>query len=167
MAKIVVYYSLEGSTELVAKKIAEKLNCDVLRIETRKKYPVKGFLKFVHGGGDVFMNRKPGLKPYSFDGAKYDTIVFATPVWASNFVPAFKSFIDENRDSLKDRHFFLYTGFLGGGADEAARKMAEYLGIDKFENHLVLVDPIKKPRDDNDMKIDEFCRKIQISDGGN
>lgn len=160
MAKIVIYYSLEGSTELVAKKIAEKLNCDILKIETKKKYSVKGFFKFVHCGGDVFMNRKPALKPYDFDGSKYDTVIFATPVWASNFVPAFKTFIDENKDALSGKHFSIYTGFLGDGAEVAAKKMAEYLGIEKFENHLVLVDPIKKPNADNDKKIEDFCNLI-------
>ncbi len=162
MAKIVIYYTLEGSTELVAKKIAEKLNCDVLKIETVKKYSVKGFFKFVHAGGDVFMNRKPKLKAYEFDGAKFDTVIFATPVWASNFVPAFKTFIDENKEALASnvKHFSIYTGFLGGGADDAAQKMAEYLGIEKFENHLVLIDPIKKPNEDNDKKIEEFCNLI-------
>ena len=41
MAEIVVYYSLEGSTEIVAKEIAAALNCDLLRIETIKKYAFK------------------------------------------------------------------------------------------------------------------------------
>ena len=160
MEKIVIYYSLERSTELAAKKIAEKLNCDILKIDTKKKYIAKGFLKFVHAGGDVFMNRKPKLKPYEFDGKKYDTVIFATPVWASNFVPAFKTFIDENKDDLAGKHFSIYTGFLGGGAEDAANKMAEYLGIEKFDNHLVLIDPIKRPNDGNEKKIEEFCGLI-------
>ena len=161
MAEIVVYYSLEGSTEIVAKEIAAALNCDLLRIETIKKYASKGFMKFVHGGRDVFMNKKPALKPYEFDASKYDTIIFATPVWASNFVPALKTFIDAQKDALKGKHFNLYTGFLGGGADIAAEKLAEYLEIDGFENHLVLIDPLKKPSDENKEKIEEFCKKIR------
>lgn len=160
MGKIVIYYSLEGSTELVAKKIAEKLNCDILRIETKKKYITKGFMKFVHAGGDVFTNKKPALKPYDFDGSKYDTVIFATPVWASNYAPAFKKFIDDNKDDLKGKRFYLYTGFLGGGAEDAAQKMANYLGIEKFENHLVLIDPIKKPKEENMSKIEQFCGSI-------
>ena len=161
MAEIVVYYSLEGSTEIVAKEIAAALNCDLLRIETIKKYASKGFMKFVHGGRDVFMKKKPALKPYEFDASKYDTIIFATPVWASNFVPALKTFIDAHKDALKGKHFNLYTGFLGGGADIAAEKLAEYLEIDGFENHLVLIDPLKKPSDENKEKIEEFCKKIR------
>lgn len=160
MAKIVVYYSLEGSTELVANKIAKKLGCDILRIETVKKYSTKGFMKFVHCGGDIFMNRKPKLKEYSFDGSKYDTVIFATPVWASNFVPAFKTFVDENKSALEGKKFSLYTGFLGGGNEDAANKFAGYLGIEKFEHHLTLVDPIKKPSELNDIKIDEFCKVL-------
>lgn len=161
MAEIVVYYSLEGSTEIVAKEIAGALNCDLLRIETVKKYVSKGFMKFVHCGRDVFMNKKPALKPYEFDASKYDTIIFATPVWASNFVPALKTFIDANKDELRGKHFNLYTGFLGDGADIAAEKLAEYLEIDGFENHLLLVDPLKKPSDENKAKIEEFCKKIK------
>lgn len=160
MNPIVIYYSLEGSTEVVAKKIAEKLNCDLLKIDTVKKYSTSGFMKFVHAGKDVFFNLKPKLKPYEFDGSKYDLIVFATPVWASNFVPAFKTFIDANRQALEGKKFALYTGFLGGGADIAAQKLASYLGIENFENHLILIDPLKKPDENNDSKIAEFCQKI-------
>lgn len=160
MNKIVIYYSLEGSTEMVAKKIAEKLGADILKIDTVKKYVTKGFFKFVHAGGDVFMNIKPELEPYEFDASKYDTIIFATPVWASNFSPAFKTFIDKNKEQLQGKNFYLYTGFLGSGADSAATKMANYLGIEKFMQHLVLVDPIKKPSEKNEQKISDFCKSI-------
>lgn len=51
-------------------------------------------------------------------------------MWASNFVPALKTFIDAHKDALKGKHFNLYTGFLGGGADIAAEKLAEYLEIE-------------------------------------
>ena len=33
--------------------------------------------------------------------------------------------------------------------------------IDGFENHLVLIDPLKKPSDENKEKIEEFCKKIR------
>lgn len=160
MKTIVIYYSLEGSTEVVAKKIAEKLNCDLLKIETVKKYKTSGFMKFVHAGKDVFFNAKPKLKPYDFDGSKYELVIFATPVWASNFVPAFKTFIDENRQSLEGKKFAVYTGFLGGGAELAAGKLASYLGIEQFESHLILIDPLKKPDEKNDSDIAEFCQGL-------
>ena len=51
MAEIVVYYSLEGSTEIVAKEIAAALNCDLLRIETIKKYASNGFMKLNYSIG--------------------------------------------------------------------------------------------------------------------
>lgn len=40
-------------------------------------------------------------------------------------------------------------------------QLAEYLEIDGFENHLVLIDPLKKPSDENKEKIEEFCKKIR------
>ena len=39
MKRLVVYYSLSGNTEEAAKKIAEALGADLLKLETVKKMP--------------------------------------------------------------------------------------------------------------------------------
>ena len=47
MKTAVVYYSMSGNTEQIAKKLAEKLGADVIRIEPVKENPSKGFKKFL------------------------------------------------------------------------------------------------------------------------
>ena len=83
MAKIlIIYYSLEGNTDWVARELAKETGADLFRLETVKEYPKKGFAKFFHGGKDAFTNACPELKTPIPDISAYDTIVIGTPVWA-------------------------------------------------------------------------------------
>ncbi|MBE5911960.1 hypothetical protein [Pseudobutyrivibrio sp.] len=83
MKTLIVYYSHEGNTDFVAKKIAEKTGADTLRLVPAKKYPEKAF-----------------------------------------------------------------------------GKLKESIGIDSLVTTLILIDPKDKPTDDNDRKIEDFCKEI-------
>ena len=47
MKSLVIYYSLEGDTKLIANIIKNELNSDVLELRTKKQYPNKGFKKYL------------------------------------------------------------------------------------------------------------------------
>ena len=79
---LVIYYSLEGNVDFVARDLAKKLDADVCRIETVKNYPKKGLAKFLHGGKDSVSGFKPELKNSLPDISSYSTVVIGTPVWA-------------------------------------------------------------------------------------
>ena len=49
MRTLIVYYSLEGNTEFAARRVAESLGAELLRIEPIKAYPDSGFKKFFWG----------------------------------------------------------------------------------------------------------------------
>ncbi len=53
MKNLVVFYSLEGSTKLIANTIAKKLNADILELIPEKNYCDSGFKKFFLGGKSV------------------------------------------------------------------------------------------------------------------
>ena len=55
----------------------------------------------------------------------------------------------------------MFTCFSGGGADKAIEKMKKYIGIEKFEAELILVDPKEKVKAENDEKIDVFCDMVK------
>lgn len=159
MKTAIVYYSMSGNTEFVAEKIAEKVKADIIRIEPVKAYPDQGAKKFLWGGKSAVMGEKPKLLSYEFDAEKYDTIIIGTPVWASSFAPPIRTFLHENK-SISEKKIAVFTCFSGGGADKAIDKMKKYIGIDKFEAELILIDPKENVKVENDEKIEEFCSML-------
>ena len=90
---------------------------------------------------------------------QYDTIIIGTPVWASSFAPPIRTFLHEN-ESVKEKKLAVFTCFSGGGADKAMDKMKNYIGIDKWEAELVLIDPKNNEKPEDDRKIKEFCTSL-------
>lgn len=157
MKTMIIYYSLEGNTEFAADKISKQLGCDVLRIEPEKSYPTGKVSKFFRGGKSAVMAETPPLKPYSFDGAKYERIIFGFPVWAGNITPPIRSFIKDN--DLKGKRFAAFACQSGNGAQKAFARLSELLG-QPLDEQLVLIDPKKRPSSENDQKIKAFCEKM-------
>lgn len=154
----VIYYSMTGNTEYVAKEIEKNLNVDIIKINPIKEYPNKGFKKFFWGGKSAVMKETPELEKYDFNENKYENIIIGTPVWASTFSPPIRSFINENKDKLKNKNISIIICNSGGGADKTIEKLRQYLDIKDFKEKLVLVDP--KDKEENINIIKEFCNKI-------
>ncbi len=160
MKKAIVYYSMSGNTDYVAKYISSKLGADLIRIEPKKEYPNKGIKKFLWGGKSAVMGETPELEQYQFDSEQYDCIIFGTPVWASSFTPPIRTFIKDNKEKLKGKKFAIFICYMGGGADKAIEKLKQCLEINEFDAELILIDPKDKKTDEKDKQIGEFCEKI-------
>ena len=161
MKTLIVYYSLEGNTEYAAHQIADSLGAQTLRLEPEKSYPTGGFSKFFWGGKSAMMAEAPKLKPYTFDPAATDRIIFGFPVWAGNITPPIRSFIREN--DLRGKRVAAFACQSGAGAEKALGKLKEALGIDALEAEAVLIDPKAKPSEENRRKIAEFCDRLRPS----
>ena len=163
MKTAIVYYSMAGNTEYVAEKIADEIkvsnDVDIIRIFPKKAYPDKGVKKFLWGGKSAVMGDTPELEPYEFDAEKYERIIIGTPVWASTFVPPIKTFINEN-PHISKKSVAVFTCFSGGGADKAIDKIKKYIGIEKLEAELILIDPKEKEKAEDLLKISEFCKAL-------
>ena len=159
MKTLIVYYTLEGNTHYAAKKIASRLDADVLRVKPVKTYPRKGFRKFLWGGKSAVMAETPELEPYTFDASAYDRIVFGFPVWAGNVTPPLRTFIKEN--DLSGKRFAAFACQSGAGAEKAFEKLKTALGIRELDAELVLIDPKTKPDPINEKKISGFCGKLK------
>ena len=156
----VVYYSMSGNTEYIAKTVAESVSGTLIKLTPKKEYPSKGFSKFFWGGKSAVMGDTPALEDYTFNAENFDRIVFGTPVWASSFTPPLRTFIKDNREALSGKEFACFFCFSGGGADKAEEKLKKFLGTESFSAKLVLVDPLAKKSAEKDEKIEEFCKKL-------
>ncbi len=159
MKTIIVYYSLEGNTEYVAKKIADRIGADILRIYPKKAYPDSGFRKYLWGGKSAVMAETPSLEPYQIELSSYERVILGFPVWAGNVAPPLRTFIKEN--NLCGKSVAVFACQSGSGAEKAFSKLSKCIGIEKFEEKLILIDPKTKPNDDNEQKIRKFCDKLK------
>ncbi|MBO4384708.1 MAG: flavodoxin family protein [Clostridia bacterium] len=160
MKTLIVYFSLNGNTESVVNEIGPAIGADILKVVSEKVYPDKGFKKFLVGGGDVVAKRKPKLEPYSVDLGRYERVIIASPVWASSFVPPIGTFIEENREALKEKRFACIFCNAGGGTEKAIARLKAALGIEAFDAELSLVDPKTRPSDLNSELIEKFKESI-------
>ncbi len=164
MNDLIVYYSLEGNTDYVAQRIKEKLDAHIRRLVPVKPYSDKGFSKFFWGGKAAIMAEKPELEDYNVDFARFDRIIFGFPVWASNFTPPLRTFIEENREGLKGKRFAAFACQSGSGAEKALEKLEKCIGETAFEQTEIFIDPKAKQSEETDLRIDAFANALKQGD---
>ena len=152
MKFLVVYYSLSGNTEAAAKKIAEKLGADMLRLDTEKAMPKSFAARILVGGGQVMMNYIPKLKPMEKDPAGYDEIILGSPIWNSKGVPAINAFLQDEKAAAKVTSLF----FLSGGGDTKKGLEAITKKLPNLKHTVSLLDKKHQDSRDNDAKIEGF-----------
>ncbi|MBR1640382.1 MAG: NAD(P)H-dependent oxidoreductase [Treponema sp.] len=154
---LIIYYSLEGNVDFLARDLAKKLNADLFRIETVKNYPKKGLFKFLHGGKDAISGFKPELKTTLPDISLYKSIVIGTPVWAGNPAAPINTVLDELDFSGKKVAAFASSA--GGDAVKTLEiisskvRNAEVSLTESFKNPLKNIDEAME-------KLDAFAKKI-------
>lgn len=132
MKALVIYYSFEGNTELIANTIAETLKIPATRIHPAKEMTSTGFSKYVWGGGQVVMKIKPKIEPIDVNFQEFDTIFLGSPIWAGTYAPPIKTLLEEGIFKNK-KVFYFYTH--QGGAQNAEIRAEKV--ISRF-NHYAL-----------------------------
>ena len=160
MKDLIVYFSLEGNTEYVAKRISERNGADLLKLIPKKAYHDKGLAKFVWGGKSALMAEKPELEETDVDLSLYDRIIFGFPVWASSFAPTLRTFINDHAEELKGKKIAAYACQSGNGAEKAFVKLAKCIGIESFDKEAIFIDPKGRPGEDKNQQIDMFGEEL-------
>lgn len=156
MKRVVVYYSLSGNTEEAAKKIAEKLNADLLKLQTQKDMPKSFAARIIVGGGQVIRNYIPELKPLEKEVSAYDEIILGSPIWNSKGVPAVNAFLQDKSAAAKVTALF----FLSAGGDTRKGLAAITRKLPNLKHSASLFDRKHKNSAENDTKIAQFVAEI-------
>ena len=156
MKRIIVYYSLSGNTEEAVKSIAEKLDCEVLKIDTVKAMPKSFVARILVGGGQVAMNKIPEIKPIDIDFSLYDEIFIGTPIWNSKGVPAINAFLGNDSICQKVTGLIITSG--GGDIDKCVEALEKKVPNVKYQ--VSLLDRKHKDYGLNDKKITTFIEDI-------
>ncbi len=91
--KLVVYFSYTGHTKMIVDKIKEKLDCDILEIETVVPYSTDYDMVVNDEQNSERSNLLPEIKDINIDLDNYDEIILGTPVWWYRPAPAIRSFL--------------------------------------------------------------------------
>jgi flavodoxin len=159
MKAIVIYFSLTGKTELVAKTAARIIGADIRKIEetsNRKSGP----LTFIFGGFGAMLNAKSKIKPIDFNPANYDMVLIGSPVWGARPTPAVNEFVAET--DFQGKEVFIICTSGGNGAGSAIKNLTQK--IEKKSGKVVgsfSVVTSKVPDDDLISKTREEFRKYQ------
>lgn len=107
MKALVVYYSRTQTTKKLASVIAKQLNSDLDEIIDTKRR--SGAWGYIVAGWDA-MRRRFSLIKFNSNASKYDLVVVGTPVWGWNIVPAVRTYLAQNADSIRKVAFFCTMG---------------------------------------------------------
>ncbi len=162
MKKLVVFYSLDGNTEYVAKIIKDSLKADILKLEYKNPGALKGGFKYLAGGFQVLFRTRPKLKEYKININNYDIIIFGSPVWAGSYSPAFNTFFSDNQISGKKIVLFsCYSGSSGSTINNFKKAL--------INNKVIAENSFKDPYlketkgKDNKNKIIDWVKNIERS----
>jgi flavodoxin len=159
MKAVVVYYSLDGNTELIADMVSKKVGADKIKLQPEKEIAKEGFKKFFWGGKSVIFKEKPVLLNRDLNLDSYDTVIIGTPIWAATFTPAILSFVSQV--SLKGKKVHLYACSSGGDAGKCFTKLKELLKDSTIINTVSFKDPIKEEKQKVEQQVDKLCSAIK------
>ena len=147
---VIVYYSLEGTTDKVANILADYAAADTLRLTPKKEPPKSGFGKFAVGGFQAIFQPDPKIQAVVGKLADYKNVVIAYPVWAGTYPPAIGYLIDQG--GLLRKNVYLIATSGSGNAKASFGKAKRKLASVGVRDTLSLTGPDKK-------KIRQFAEK--------
>jgi flavodoxin len=153
MKTLVVFYSKTGNTKKIALEIANKLKSDVEEIKDLTNR--KGILNWLRAGRDGMKKQLTKIK-YSHDPKKYDLIIVGTPVWGWNMVPAVRTFMIENKTSLKKVAFFSTSS--GTNVEQTFADMKSVAGNPRA---LLSITVKEIKAGDYGEKVERFCEELK------
>ena len=155
MKNLVCYYSLEGNTEFIAKKIADKTESDLLKIKPVNEINNSGFKKYLIGGFQTIFKHRPELQDYYISDKRYDLLFIGTPVWAGSITPPIRSFLHSN--SLKAKKIILFSTYKSSEG-RAFTQMKSFLNEDSIVDEIGFSNVLKE----KDKCIDKINQRIKV-----
>lgn len=150
------FYQILIKNEFVVFKIAEKFNCDILKIDTVKEMPKSFAARILIGGGQVAMNIISEIKPINKDLNAYDEIFIGTPIWNSKGVSAINAFLKDENVCQKITRLIITSG--GWDIDRCVKTLESKIPNVKYK--VSFLDRKHKDYGNNIEKINEFINAV-------
>ncbi len=146
MKTLIVYYSFTGNNEALARELQRKLNCDIQRIVELKRRT--GFTILL----DLLLKRKSKIQKSEVPLKRYDQILLIAPVWDANIATPMKSFIDLEKNNLKEYSFITVCSGRPGQAEKLTRQLARLAGKKPITVAQLMINDLLPPEKKNKIK---------------
>ena len=113
MKKLVIYYSYTGNTKLIANKIKEKLNCDILELTPKVPFSTN-YDEVVKEYKSNSVDKNVEINDIDIDLNDYDELIIGTPVWWYTMCPVISTFL--KKYNLNNKIIYVFAtnaGWLG------------------------------------------------------
>jgi menaquinone-dependent protoporphyrinogen IX oxidase len=108
MKQAVLYYSIGGHCEKIAKQIAQSTNSPVFEIVPVRKW--SGFMAYPICGYQASFKKRVKLKKIDADLKSFDRLIVVSPIHAKRVSAAVRSFLFSNRSYYSDVKLVLSHG---------------------------------------------------------
>ena len=154
-----IYYSLNGHTEYIAKKMSKQLDCPTIPLKLEKEFSqTNKFLQYFWAGKSSVFHDRPKLANTKIDIAQYDTIIIATPVWAGNVSSPIRSFLSTY--VIEDKQVYLVANTSGGPFDKCFASMKKLLPKSTIQKEIGFVEVTKETYPIHRDVLEGFCKEI-------
>lgn len=119
MKTLIVYYGYGKHTRMIAERIKEKIDCDILEIKPRIPYS-NDYQTVVNETEDNLQTKEtPEIEDINVNLDEYDKVILGTPVWWYTITPPIRTFLTKYDLSRKTVYpFATNAGWLGSTFDE-------------------------------------------------
>ena len=122
MKTLIVYYSFTQNNAALARTIQQRLECEMLKVETlRRRSAFSIFL-------DAAFGRKPAILKHNLTLENYDQFVFAGPIWMGKIAGPLRTFLSEEKSNIKRYSFISVCGGLTGQKEKIEDELTSIVG---------------------------------------
>ncbi len=138
----VVYFSWSGTTERMAKMIAEETDGDLFKLELAKPYPsnYRELCDVVQKELDNNIVRELKSIP---NLSSYDTIFVGTPVWCHTAAQPVQTFLNESQRTLRGKTVVPFCTYYSTYRDETLARIVELSSQSKHLDGMGTTNPKK------------------------
>ncbi len=157
MKRLVVFYSLDGGTRLMAETIAESVGADILELKPVNEITRNNFMKIFAGGKQAILKAEPDLLPFGLKPENYEIIFFGTPVWAWTYSPALRTYFRDHKPVGKKVALFYCHG---GGPRNFLEKFEGVVEGNELLGSIDFKDPVRHDKDKDSVRAVEWAKEI-------
>ena len=122
MKTLIAYYSFSGNNETLAKELQKRIDCDIFKIEAVSR---RSWLSIWL---DLIFDRMPAIRFTPFSLAEYDRVICIAPIWASKIAAPLKTFLNSEKDKIKEYSFITVCGGASGQVEKIEKQLTDIVG---------------------------------------